>query len=99
MHFFSAKKRPKIPIFSIFNTFVQKHRNELRGYLSQRVAFQLPKLDVLIFYTTTVGIFCEIITFPKFNVPSPNFFLQSFAIFHCSWKCYKSESSGAFLAE
>ena len=42
MHFFSAKKRPKIPIFSIFNTFVQKHRNELRGYLSQWVAFQLP---------------------------------------------------------
>ena len=51
--------------------------NELRVYLSQRVAFQLPMLDFLWCCT-----FLRYKYILKFHVPSDDFFLQSFANFH-----------------
>ena len=57
--------------------------NELRVYLSPRVAFELPKLDFFICCTTTVGLYLGLIILLKFHVPGRDFFLQSFAKFHC----------------
>ena len=72
-----------------FQRFMQKHRKwTARSPLSAR-CFLIAQAGFFICCTTTVGLFWGITILLKFHVPSRDFFLQSFAKFHCLWKCWR----------
>ena len=59
------------------------------AFTSLGTLFLIAQAGFFICCTTTVGLFWGIIILLKFHVPSRDFFLQSFAKFHCLWKCWR----------
>ena len=59
------------------------------AFTSLGTLFLVAQAGFFICCTTTVGLFWGITILLKFHVPSRDFFLQSFAKFHCLWKCWR----------
>ena len=59
------------------------------AFTSLGTLFLIAQAGFFICCTTTVGLFWGITILLKFHVPSRDFFLQSFAKFHCLWKCWR----------
>ena len=76
------------PVACGFNVhFMQKHRKWTARLPLSAGCFLIAQAGFFICYTTTVGLCRDVIILLKFHVPSRDFFLQSFAKFHCLRKC------------
>ena len=69
--------------------FMQKHRKWTARLPLSAGCLLIAQAGFFICCTTTVGLYLGWIILPKFHVPSRDFLLQSFAKFHCLWKCWR----------